>query len=311
VSGVVLAVNLNFNAKQGISLDSGKDLTMGNNSRITGNIGTTYEAKTANFTANVSGHIYNATSGTFNVTLPTAVSISGREYYIYNSGTGVITINTTSSQTISGQSSGAITLSQYQGIKVISDGANWIKVIDTKNLLSTNNTWTGTNTFYNALTIPSLVATSTTATSTFADGFGVGTTTPMAKFAVLNSTSMSSFVVAQVISATTYIAERIDQFIHLITQGPVPTLSTCGTSPTIGGNDRTGNITTGSGVSVTACTMTFANAYPSGTTPVCTVSTDSTVSLASITSISTSSVTFGLSASLAGGHLYYICQAYQ
>lgn len=67
-----------------------------------------------------------ATSGTFNETLPTAVGIKGREFFIKNAGTGIVTINTTSSQTIDGQASGAITLdTQYAGIRVVSDGANW------------------------------------------------------------------------------------------------------------------------------------------------------------------------------------------
>jgi len=41
-------------------------------------------------------------SGTFNVTLPTSVGISGKIYIVKNSGSGVITVNTTSSQTIDG-----------------------------------------------------------------------------------------------------------------------------------------------------------------------------------------------------------------
>ena len=67
------------------------------------------------------------TSGTFAVTLPTAVGISNQEFIIQNSGPGIITINTTSGQTINGQASGAISLAQYDdAMNVISDGANWV-----------------------------------------------------------------------------------------------------------------------------------------------------------------------------------------
>jgi hypothetical protein len=41
-------------------------------------------------------------SGTFSVTLPTAVGISGKIYIVKNSGLGAITVDTTSSQTIDG-----------------------------------------------------------------------------------------------------------------------------------------------------------------------------------------------------------------
>ena len=104
-SGVVLVAGLSLLAQQGISITAAKDISMGSNSKITGNIGTTYTASTSNLTLNATHHILNATANSFTYTLPTAVSISGREYYIKNSGTGLITIATTSSQTIDGLAS--------------------------------------------------------------------------------------------------------------------------------------------------------------------------------------------------------------
>lgn len=126
VSGVVLQASIQILAQQGLALSSGKDLVMGNNSKITGNIGYSYLARTTALTLNVTHYCVDCTSGTFALTLPTAVSISGRQYVMKNSGTGVITINTTSSQTIDGQASGAITLNQYDSITVMSNNANWI-----------------------------------------------------------------------------------------------------------------------------------------------------------------------------------------
>ena len=70
-------------------------------------------------------YLMDGTSGTWDATLPTAAGVAGTTYVIKNSGTGVLTVKTTSSQTIDGIASGVITLSQGQYIKVMSDNANW------------------------------------------------------------------------------------------------------------------------------------------------------------------------------------------
>lgn len=67
-------------------------------------------------------YIYLA-SGTINITLPTAVD-NNNYYTIKNVGTGTITINTTSSQTIDGSLTAPIKV-QYLSLTLISDGANW------------------------------------------------------------------------------------------------------------------------------------------------------------------------------------------
>lgn len=92
---------------------------------FTGATGFTYAAKTANYTAVINDYV-NCTTGTFTVTLPTAVGVAGRSIKIKNTGTGVITIATTSSQTIDGLASTTIkmgTAGDY--MEVSSDGANW------------------------------------------------------------------------------------------------------------------------------------------------------------------------------------------
>lgn len=101
---VIIGSSFQLQAKNGIAIDSGKDLGMNGTGSITGPIRTTYLGSTANVTINA--------TNSFNYTLPTAVSISGREYYTINSGSGVSTLLTTSSQTINGLASGAITLTQ-------------------------------------------------------------------------------------------------------------------------------------------------------------------------------------------------------
>lgn len=85
----------------------------------------TYRGITALRTLDGSDELINATANSFTVTLPTAVGYTN-QYVVKNSGTGVITLATTSSQTIDGQASGTISLFQYDSIVLRSDGANWI-----------------------------------------------------------------------------------------------------------------------------------------------------------------------------------------
>lgn len=85
-----------------------------------------YATATSNYNVGATDTTIDCTSGTFNVTLPSAVGILGRLYVVKNTGGGVITINTTSSQTIDGLSSGTITLTTDEWIIVQSNGADWI-----------------------------------------------------------------------------------------------------------------------------------------------------------------------------------------
>jgi len=63
-------------------------------------------------------------SGTTTITLPTAVGNTNR-YTIKSSGTGVVSIATTSSQTIDGSASPITINVQYVSLDLISDGTNW------------------------------------------------------------------------------------------------------------------------------------------------------------------------------------------
>jgi hypothetical protein len=86
-----------------------------------------YTAITTGTTLDATHELVNCTSGTFAVTLPTAVGFT-RQYTIKNSGSGTITLNTTGGETIDGNASGALTLAQWDSITLRSDGANWIIV---------------------------------------------------------------------------------------------------------------------------------------------------------------------------------------
>ena len=69
----------------------------------------------------------NATSADFTLTLPTAVGTTGKTYVIKktDSSTNAVTIGTTSSQTIDGNTTYAIS-NQWGGVTLQSDGSNWL-----------------------------------------------------------------------------------------------------------------------------------------------------------------------------------------
>jgi peptidoglycan hydrolase-like protein with peptidoglycan-binding domain len=91
---------------------------------------------------------------------------------------------------------------------------------------------------------------------------------------------------------------------NVVTTGSAPTISTCGTSPSVVGNNMAGTVTIGSGI-VTACTVTFASSFSA--TPTCVVTTSSGSISVGVTSLSSSAFTAGFSATLGSGKLYYIC----
>ena len=84
-----------------------------------------YKAITTTANISLADYLVDCTTGTFTVTLLSAVTAkAGAIYHIKNSGTGVITLATTSGQTIDG--SATQTINSLQVIKVMSNGVNWI-----------------------------------------------------------------------------------------------------------------------------------------------------------------------------------------
>lgn len=69
----------------------------------------------------------DTTSAAFTVTLPTAVGVSGKAYIIKNVGTKVLSLATTSAQTIDGATTYGLRL-QYTSVTIVSDGSNWLIV---------------------------------------------------------------------------------------------------------------------------------------------------------------------------------------
>jgi hypothetical protein len=82
-----------------------------------------YSAVSTTYTVNTENYLVDCVSGTFTVTLPTAVGIAGQIFVIKNSGAGTITVATTGGQTIDGLSTR--TLIQYGSLYIQSDNTNW------------------------------------------------------------------------------------------------------------------------------------------------------------------------------------------
>lgn len=85
---------------------------------------TSYVSKTASYTITANDFIVDLTTGTAIFTLPTAVGAGQKQYIVKNSGAGVLTLATTSAQTIDGMATKTYSV-QYSGARVVSDGSNW------------------------------------------------------------------------------------------------------------------------------------------------------------------------------------------
>lgn len=138
--------------------------------------------------------------------------------------------------------------------------------------------------------------------------FGWGTTTPAAPISIqaisTNPATSSLFIIASssvANTATTTLFNVLGNG-HLITGGQMPSVS--GGTSSVVGNDSAGTITV-VGTALTSVTLTFAQ--PWGINPVCTESDNSTALTVDISSVSTTSVTFGFSIGINSGTLWYQC----
>jgi len=95
---------------------------------INGSVSKALSQKTANYTLTATDNTIECTANTFNLTLPTSVGILGREYWVTNTGSGTITMLTTSSQTFINVTTTPTTLSipQFTNYKFVSNGTNWL-----------------------------------------------------------------------------------------------------------------------------------------------------------------------------------------
>jgi hypothetical protein len=95
--------------------------------QVNGSFATSYTSKTSAYAVDANDYTVDCTANSFTVTLPSAEGIAGRMYVIINSGSGIITVATSSKQTI-GNSPNAPTqqsLPSGNSIRLQSTGAKW------------------------------------------------------------------------------------------------------------------------------------------------------------------------------------------
>jgi hypothetical protein len=129
-SGGTAAVLLNTPEQGAMEVDSNGELYYSTNttSKSRGFVEVArYASASTTYAITKDDYTVDCTTGSFTVTLPTAVGIQGRIYKIKNSGAGTITVATTSSQTIDGVTTKSLS-TQYQVITVQSTNANWIVI---------------------------------------------------------------------------------------------------------------------------------------------------------------------------------------
>ncbi len=148
-------------------------------------------SKTSAYTLSISDNtvVFNGSAAT-TFTLPSATACTGREYWIKNSSTYTLTIATSSSQTIDGNSTWAMS-NQYEAVMLMSDGTNWIvkqQAVPTQgsgwipggNSVSTaRNLGTTSN-----MDLPIITNNTERMRATSGGNIGIGTTTPSEKLEV-------------------------------------------------------------------------------------------------------------------------------
>ena len=83
-----------------------------------------YTAKTGAYTATVSDDVINVTSGTFTLNLPAANTCAGKTLRIKNSGTGVVTVDGNSAETVEGVATFPLGAGSY--VEFTCTGSAWI-----------------------------------------------------------------------------------------------------------------------------------------------------------------------------------------
>jgi hypothetical protein len=93
-----------------------------------GFVSSKYAEKAANYLITDLDHVINFTASPFTATLPTAVWIAtlGKEYWIKNTGVGIVTVATTGGQTIDGAATALIAAGGTLHVK--STNANWVSL---------------------------------------------------------------------------------------------------------------------------------------------------------------------------------------
>ncbi len=130
---------------------------------------------------------------------------------------------------------------------------------------------------------------------------GIGQNAPSGRLEIKPSVSNAFTLVVSSQNGTAIMV--VDRLGHIIATGADPVITSCGTTPSVSGSDRAGNVTIGTEVT-TSCTVTFAEPYAS--TPSCTVTGDNTAVTYART-ISATVLTIISSADMASDVVSYNC----
>lgn len=159
-----------------------------------------------------------------------------------------------------------------------------------------------------------LLATSSIAALTLANGgaLGIASTTPggLVGISVLvTPPGRNAFLISSSSASGNTTLFRVENTGHFISSSTNPVLSSCGTTPSMVGDDTHGEITVGS-IAATGCTVTFGQ--PWAAAPVCVVSNQTMSITAALTyTISSTAIVFSQATGLVGDKLDYICQGVQ
>ncbi len=281
-----------------------------------GNASTTNNSTVGGYLQVVGQTIFVSASGT-------SIGLSGASYNLGNLGVGTTTLSqllfvATSSPIFVVSSTGQIMIAttsipQAGALFTIATSSNIFSVLPGTVNVSTTFNVTGAATFGSTgyfisnlsggtSTLSNLLFIATSSPIFFVGStgrVGIGTSTPSSLFTVASSSDIFT-VDARPGTSTVRIA------VHLNSTGTVPTIGTCGTSPSMVGTDNAALITVGTG-NPTACSYVFATAWKS--LPVCTanvVATSTAISL-TIASSTVASTTIISSANIGSSKIAVIC----
>lgn len=169
-----------------------------------------------------------------------------------------------------------------------------------------------TNTLFNIASSTGQSLFSVAISSSTQDLLDIGTSTVASNIATLfvqGTSTNPTLSLVNFASSTGNTYLKIDSKGHLISGGPVPSVSSCGSgSPAVNGTDDQGTITLG-GTAPTTCTLTFSQ--PRTNNYSCNVGDNSLTIASDVSSTSTTAVVFGLGVGgLSGGNLFYHCEEF-
>jgi hypothetical protein len=161
-----------------------------------------------------------------------------------------------------------------------------------------DSTWVSSSTFGGSSSGSGIVS---PATFTWTNTFGLNVST-----LVVKAPSTTSYE-ASFSTATSIYHVAISTNGHILVQGSVPSISSCGSTPngSVVGNDIAGIITIGGGISITSCILTFITPYETNA-PNCFVNDNANILFVDATTTA-SSLTIRTTANFSGDTVSYFC----